>query len=230
MKKEKRELTLKQLERKEKFFAYTLPRMLVILLFLICAFFAIISAKKWISAEKTISIYTIIALFWVVIVLLSYKISDKIKSQIILKEKQVSDKIENKIEKQMKLEVLKQLAEEHGGHIKAFVSLKDEKMITDILSNSIVRITIDFIQDKNFVTTIQYADDTARTGICIPAKEFVSILDENSKKIMLNDSIKNIILGNSDEDVKKIIIRSLCYYYDGDISDDELFEMFELKE
>ena len=46
MKKEKRELTLKQLERKEKFFAYILPRILIILLFLICAFFAIISAKK----------------------------------------------------------------------------------------------------------------------------------------------------------------------------------------
>ena len=230
MKKEKRELTLKQLERKEKFFAYILPRILIILLFLICAFFAIISAKKRISAEKTISIYTIIALFWVVIVLLSYKVSDKIKKQIMIKEKQVSDKIENKIEKQMKLEVLKQLAKEHEGCIKDFVSLKDKNVITDVLSNNIVRITIDFIQDNNFVTTIQYADDTFRSGIRIPAKEFVSILDENSKKEIVDDCIKNIRLKNSDEDVQKIIIRSRCYYYDEDISDDELMEMFELKE
>ena len=215
MKKEKRELTLKQLERKEKFFAYILPRILIILLFLICAFFAIISAKKRISAEKTISIYTIIALFWVVIVLLSYK---------------VSDKIENKIEKQMKLEVLKQLAKEHEGCIKDFVSLKDKNVITDVLSNNIVRITIDFIQDNNFVTTIQYADDTFRSGIRIPAKEFVSILDENSKKIMLNDSIKNIILGDSVGDIKEIVITGKTYFYKEDISDDELLEMFELKE
>lgn len=230
MKKEKRELTLKQLERKEKFFAYILPRILIILLFLICAFFAIISAKKRISAEKTISIYTIIALFWVVIVLLSYKVSDKIKKQIMIKEKQVSDKIENKIEKQMKLEVLKQLAKEHEGCIKDFVSLKDKNVITDVLSNNIVRITIDFIQDNNFVTTIQYADDTFRSGIRIPAKEFVSILDENSKKIMLNDSIKNIILGDSVGDIKEIVITGTTYIYKEDISDDELLEMFELKE
>ena len=218
MKKEKRELTLKQLERKEKFFAYILPRILIILLFLICAFFAIISAKKWISAEKTISIYTIIALFWFVIVLLSYKVSDKIKKTIMLKEKQ------------MKLKVLKQLAKEHGGHIKAFVSLKDEEVITDILSKSIEKVVIDFTQDKNFVTTIQYADDTARSGICIPAKEFMSILDENIKKIMLNDSIKNIILGDSVGDIKEIIITGKTYIYKEDISDDELLEMFELKE
>ena len=215
MKKEKRELTLEQLERKEKFFAYILPRILTILLCLISAFLVIIHEKGWISVGKTISIYIVIILFLFVIVLLNYK---------------VSDKIENKIEKQMKLEVLKQLAKEHGGNIKEFVSLNDEKMITDVLSNNIVRITIDFIQDNNFVTTIQYADDTFRSGIRIPAKEFVSILDENSKKIMLNDSIKNIILGDSVGDIKEIVITGTTYIYKEDISDDELLEMFELKE
>ena len=215
MKKEKRELTLEQLERKEKFFAYILPRILTILLCLISAFLVIIHEKGWISVGKTISIYIVIILFLFVIVLLNYK---------------VSDKIENKIEKQMKLEVLKQLAKEHEGCIKDFVSLKDKNVITDVLSNNIVRITIDFIQDNNFVTTIQYADDTFRSGIRIPAKEFVSILDENSKKIMLNDSIKNIILGDSVGDIKEIVITGKTYFYKEDISDDELLEMFELKE
>ena len=143
---------------------------------------------------------------------------EKIKNQIILKQKQ------------MKLKVLKQLAKEHEGCIKDFVSLKDKNVITDVLSNNIVRITIDFIQDNNFVTTIQYADDTFRSGIRIPAKEFVSILDENSKKIMLNDSIKNIILGDSVGDIKEIVITGTTYIYKEDISDDELLEMFELKE
>ena len=54
--------------------------------------------------------------------------------------------------------------------------------------------------------------------------------DENIKKIMLNDSIKNIILGDSVGDIKEIIITGKTYIYKEDISDDELLEMFELKE
>lgn len=221
MKKEKRKLTLEQLERKEKF-EKKLPIIILILNF--CVFFAGIITiavtyfKNDTNIYKICSIYICIELFLMVLLVINYMVSKKTSNQIILKEKQ------------MKLKVLKQLAKEHEGCIKDFVSLKDKNVITDILSNNIVRITIDFIQDKNFVTTIQYADDTFRSGIRIPAKEFVSILDENSKKEMVDDCIKNIRLKNSDEDVQKIIIRSRCYYYDEDVSDDELMEMFELKE
>lgn len=221
MKKEKRELTLEQLERKEKF-EKKLPIIILILNF--CVFFAGIITiavtyfKNDTNIYKICSIYICIELFLMVLLVINYIISKKTSNQIILKQKQ------------MKLKVLKQLAKEHEGCIKDFVSLKDKNVITDIVSNNIVRITIDFIQDNDFVTTIQYADDTFRSGIRIPAKEFVSILDENSKKEMIDDCIKNIRLKNSDEDVQKIIIRSRCYYYDEDVSDDELMEMFELKE
>lgn len=221
MKEEKRELTLEQLERKEKF-EKKLPIIILILNF--CVFFAgiitiaVTYLKNDTNIYKICSIYICIELFLMVLLVINYRISKKTSNQIILKQKQ------------MKLKVLKQLAKEHEGCIKDFVSLKDKNVITDVLSNNIVRITIDFIQDNNFVTTIQYADDTFKSGIRIPAKEFVSILDENSKKEIVDDCIKNIRLKNSDEDVQKIIIRSRCYYYDEDISDDELMEMFELKE
>lgn len=221
MKKEKRELTLEQLERKEKF-EKKLPIIILILIF--CVFFAgiitiaVTYLKNDTNIYKIYSIYICIELFLMVLLVINYIISKKTSNQIILKQKQ------------MKLKVLKQLAKEHEGCIKDFVSLKDKNVITDILSNNIVRITIDFIQDNNFVTTIQYADDTFRSGIRIPAKEFVSILDENSKKIMLNDSIKNIILGDSVGDIKEIVITGTTYIYKEDISDDELLEMFELKE
>lgn len=221
MKKEKRELTLEQLERKEKF-EKKLPIIILILNF--CVFFAgiitiaVTYLKNDTNIYKICSIYICIELFLMVLLVINYRISKKISNQIILKQKQ------------KKLKVLKQLAKEHEGCIKDFVSLKDKNVITDILSNNIVRITIDFIQDNNFVTTIQYADDTFRSGIRIPAKEFVSILDENSKKIMLNDSIKNIILGDSVGDIKEIVITGTTYIYKEDISDDELLEMFELKE
>lgn len=215
MKKEKRKLTLEQLEKEQR----VLKKLNNVLVLLFCIYVILIIFLKSKENENigiVLSISGVIIL--AVMIYTNLNFIEKIKNQIILKQKQ------------MKLKVLKQLAKEHEGCIKDFVSLKDKNVITDVLSNNIVRITIDFIQDNNFVTTIQYADDTFRSGIRIPAKEFVSILDENSKKEIVDDCIKNIRLKNSDEDVQKIIIRSRCYYYDEDISDDELMEMFELKE
>lgn len=215
MKKEKRELTLEQLEKEQR----GLKKLNNVLVLLFCIYVILIIFLKSKENENigiVLSISGVIIL--AVMIYTNLNFIEKIKNQIILKQKQ------------MKLKILKQLAKEHEGCIKDFVSLKDKNVITDVLSNNIVRITIDFIQDNNFVTTIQYADDTFRSGIRIPAKEFVSILDENSKKEIVDDCIKNIRLKNSDEDVQKIIIRSRCYYYDEDISDDELMEMFELKE
>ncbi len=214
MKKEKRELTLEQLEKEQR----VLKKLNNVLVLLFCNVILIIFLKS--KENENIGIVLSISgvIILAVMIYTNLNFIEKIKNQIILKQKQ------------KKLKVLKQLAKEHEGCIKDFVSLKDKNVITDILSNNIVRITIDFIQDNNFVTTIQYADDTARSGICIPAKEFVSILDENSKKIMLNDSIKNIILGDSVGDIKEIVITGTTYIYKEDISDDELLEMFELKE
>lgn len=223
MKKKKRELTLEQLERKEKF-EKKIPLIIILLSF--CVFLALIITiiiadiyfKNDANVNKICSVYICIELFLAALMIISYKVWEKTKNQIILKQKQ------------MKLKVLKQLAKEHEGCIKDFVSLKDEKVITDILSKNIVRITIDFIQDKNFVTTIQYADGTFRSGIRILAKEFVSILDENSKNVMLNDLVKDIRLENSIGDTKEIVIAGQAYVYKKDISDNELPEMFELKE
>ncbi len=223
MKKEKRKFTLEQLERKERL-EKKIPIIILVLSFItfIIGIIMAIIVKKFFENDVNInvilSIYIYIELFLCVLLIINYKISENTKNQIIL------------VKESVKVKALKKLAEEHSGHIKSFVSLKDEKVITDILSNNIVRITIDFIQDKNFVTTIQYADDTHRSGIRIPAKEFVSILDENSKKIMLNDSIKNIILGDSVGEIKEIVITGTTYIYKEDISDDELLEMFGLKE
>lgn len=220
MKREKRELTLGQLETKEKI-AKKIVKILVIVfeiftvVYLVTACICVIERFH----SKTILLGGILVLlFLVIVVSITCKVLEKIKNQITLKKDR------------MKVKVLKKLAEECGGNIKAFVSLKNEKVIADILSNNIVRITIDFIQDKNFVTTIQCADDTFRSGIRIPIEEFMSMLDEDSKKIMLNDSIKNIRLENSVGDTKEIVITGKTYVYKEDVSDDELLEMFELKE
>lgn len=215
MKKEKRELTLEQLEKEQR----VLKKLNNVLVLLFCIYVILIIFLKSKENENIGIVFSISGvIILAVMIYTNLNFIEKIKNQIILKQKQ------------MKLKVLKQLAKEHGGCIKDFVGLKDENVITDILSNNIVRITIDFIQDKNFVTTIQYADGTFRSGIRIPAKEFVSILDENSKNIMLNDFVKDIRLENSIGDTKEIVIVGQAYVYKKDISDNELPEMFELKE
>ena len=219
MKKEKRELTLEQLVRKHR----NLRKISNILAFMFCIYGILVMFLNLNSDGNENKGIVILVQISVVIILtamlfINLNSSDRIKNQIILKEKQ------------MNLKVLKQIAEKFGWDIKPFVSLKNEKVIADILSNNIVGITIDCIQDKNFVVTIQYADDTFRTGICIPIKRFISILDETSKKIILNDLVKDIKLENSVGDIKKIVITSKAYVYNEDMSEDELFEMFELKE
>lgn len=217
MKKEKRELTLEQLERKEEFFGYKLPRILAILLFFTSAFLLIIHEKGWISVGK---IYIVMALFWVVIVLLSYKISDKIKSQIILKEKQI------------KLKLLKQIKEKNGGNIKAFVSLKDEKAITDILSKGIEKVVIDFTQDlKVGITTIYFSNDGFQSDVITSKESLISSLDEKCKKKILNSCVESIKLTEFGENKKQIVISGPGFcYVDEKASEDELLEMFELKE
>lgn len=216
MKKEKRELTLEQLERKEKFFAYILPRILTILLCLISAFLVIIHEKGWISVGKTISIYIVIILFLFVIVLLNYK---------------VSDKIENKIEKQMKLEVLKQLAKEHGGNIKEFVSLMEEKVITTILSKNIEEVVIDFTEDlKVAIITIYFSIDELQSSGIILKEDLMFFLDEEYKKEILNNCVENIKSTKSCRNTRIVISGQGLCHTDEKISDDELLEMFELKD
>lgn len=216
MKKEKRKLTLEQLERKEKF-EKKIPLIIMILSF--CVFFALIITiiiadiyfKNGANINKICSVYICIELFLVALMIISFKALEK-------------------TEKQTKVKELQQLADEHGGHIKELVRIKDEDIIADILSRCIEKLVIDIIQDKNFEVTIKFVDDTSRTGVCVPIREFVSILDKDSQNAILNDFVKDIRLEKSVGDAEKIVINSQDYVYEKDVSADKLLEMFELKE
>lgn len=225
MKKEKRELTLGQLERKEKF-EKKIPLIIMILSF--CVFFAFIITiiiadiyfKNDANINKICSVYIYIELFLVALMIISYKVLEKIKNQIILKQKQ------------MKLKVLKQLAKEHGGHIKAFVSLKNEKVITDILSKSIEKVVIDFTQDlKVGITTIYFSNDGFQSNVITSKESLISSLDEECKKKILNSCVESIELTEFGGNKKQIVISGPGFcYVDQKASEDELLEMFELKE
>ena len=222
MKKEKRELTLWQLETKEK-----IAKKVVKILVIVFEIFAVVYLVTGVICvierfhSKTILLSGIpVLLFLLIVVSITCKVLEKIRNQITLKKDR------------MKLKVLKQLAKENGGNIKAFVSLKDEKAITDILSKGIEKVVIDFTQDlKVGITTIYFSNDGFQSDVITSKESLISSLNEECKKKILNNCVESIELTEFGGNKKQIVISGPGFcYVDEKESDDELMEMFELKE
>lgn len=222
MKKEKRELTLWQLETKEKI-AKKVVKILVIVFEIFTVVYLVTGVICVIERfhSKTILLSGIpVLLFLLIVVSITCKVLEKIRNQITLKKDR------------MKLKVLKQLAKENGGNIKAFVSLKDEKAITDILSKGIEKVVIDFTQDlKVGITTIYFSNDGFQSDVITSKESFISSLDEECKKKILNNCVESIELTEFGGNKKQIVISGPGFcYVDEKKSEDEMLEMFELKE
>ena len=222
MKKEKRELTLWQLETKEK-----IAKKVVKILVIVFEIFAVVYLVTGVICvierfhSKTILLSGIpVLLFLLIVVSITCKVLEKIRNQITLKKDR------------MKLKVLKQLAKENGGNIKAFVSLKDEKAITDILSKGIEKVVIDFKQDlKVGITTIYFSNDGFQSDVITSKESLISSLNEECKKKILNNCVESIELTEFGGNKKQIVISGPGFcYVDEKESEDELMEMFELKE
>lgn len=222
MKKEKRELTLWQLETKEKI-AKKVVKILVIVFEIFTVVYLVTGVICVIERfhSKTILLSGIpVLLFLLIVVSITCKVLEKIRNQITLKKDR------------MKLKVLKQLAKEHGGNIKAFVSLKDEKAIADILSKGIEKVVIDFTQDlKVGITTIYFLNDGFQSDVITSKESLISLLNEECKKKILNNCVESIELTEFGGNKKQIVISGPGFcYVDEKESEDELMEMFELKE
>lgn len=222
MKKEKRELTLWQLETKEKI-AKKVVKILVIVFEIFTVVYLVTGVICVIERfhSKTILLSGIpVLLFLLIVVSITCKVLEKIRNQITLKKDR------------MKLKVLKQLAKENGGNIKAFVSLKDEKAITDILSKGIEKVVIDFTQDlKVGITTIYFSNDGFQSDVITSKESLISSLNEECKKKILNNCVESIELTEFGGNKKQIVISGPGFcYVDEKESEDELMEMFELKE
>ena len=222
MKKEKRELTLGQLETKEK-----IAKKVVKILVIVFEIFAVVYLVTGVICvierfhSKTILLNGIpVLLFLLIVVSITCKVLEKIRNQITLKKDR------------MKLKVLKQLAKENGGNIKAFVSLKDEKAITDILSKGIEKVVIDFTLDlKVGITTIYFSNDGFQSDVITSKESLISSLNEECKKKILNNCVESIELTEFGGNKKQIVISGPGFcYVDEKESEDELMEMFELKE
>lgn len=222
MKKEKRELTLWQLETKEKI-AKKVVKILVIVFEIFTVVYLVTGVICVIERfhSKTILLSGIpVLLFLLIVVSITCKVLEKIRNQITLKKDR------------MKLKVLKQLAKENGGNIKAFVSLKDEKAITDILSKGIEKVVIDFTQYlKVGITTIYFSNDGFQSDVITSKESLISSLDEECKKKILNNCVESIELTEFGGNKKQIVISGPGFcYVDEKKSEDEMLEMFELKE
>lgn len=214
MKKEKRRLTLKQLENIEQII-WKLFTICGILFFVVIGIILIIIPIN--SVEDLIPVLLGIGLFLAIIMMISIKILEIIRKRI------------STTKEQMKVRTLKQLAKEHGGHIRAFVNIKDNEIITDILSKNIVKIVIDDIEGPNLVTSIKLEDNTWQTRVYIPSEKLISILDEKTKNEIIDHLITYIKLGNLDGNTTEVTM-SKFLYSNPKATDEELLKIFELKE
>ena len=220
MKKEKRELTIEQLEKKAKVTAKIVSVAVITYLFSIILIMVLFFAFLVLGNTKA-TIYIIfgnhvIFIFVFLLIIVARKIETICSEEICSKQRQIE------IEK-MKIEAKK-------GNLQNFVDLVDEDIIEYILSRSIEKVEIDMIDGLYFLTTIQLDDNKQQDRVYIPIKEFISIIDENSKKKILESIIQKIELKNS-RGKKEFVIRSSdVVYVEGLEDEDELLEIFKLKE
>ena len=220
MKKEKRELTIEQLEKKAKVTAKIVSVAVITYLFSLILIMVLFFAFLVLGNTKA-TIYIIfgnhvIFIFVFLLIIVARKIETICSEEICSKQRQIE------IEK-MKIEAKK-------GNLQNFVDLVDEDIIEYILSRSIEKVEIDMIDGLYFLTTIQLDDNKQQDRVYIPIKEFISIIDENSKKKILESIIQKIELKNS-RGKKEFVIRSSdVVYVEGLEDEDELLEIFKLKE
>ena len=220
MKKEKRELTIEQLEKKAKVAAKIVSVAVITYLFSLILMMVLFFAFLVLGNTKA-TIYIIfgnraIFIFVFLLIIVVREIETIYSEEICSKQRQIE------IEK-MKIAAKK-------GNLQNFVDLVDEDIIEYILSRSIEKVEIDMIDGLYFLTTIQLDDNKQQDRVYIPIKEFISIIDENSKKKMLESIIQKIELKNS-RGKKEFVIRSSdVVYVEGLEDEDELLEIFKLKE
>lgn len=220
MKKEKRELTIEQLEKKAKVAAKIVSVAVITYLFSLILIMVLFFAFLVLGNTKA-TIYIIfgnhvIFIFVFLLIIVARKIETICSEEICSKQRQIE------IEK-MKIEAKK-------GNLQNFVDLVDEDIIEYILSRSIEKVEIDMIDGLYFLTTIQLDDNKQQDRVYIPIKEFISIIDENNKKKMLESIIQKIELKNSRGKKEFVIRSSEVVYVEGLEDEDELLEIFKLKE
>lgn len=222
MKKEKkRELTIKQLE-KRKNIANKISNYFIIVAIAIILVLATISIITGITLPEyvTMKIISLSVIGIMVIYGIILKFANKYQREIESKNRQEQ------------INKLNQLT--CNGNIKEKAIIKDEVLKNAILSNNIDRVVFTEIncEDKyevpkhsDFIVMQIYLKDNSCIQAFISIKDLLKIITESTKKQILNSIIRSIQINDSE-----VEIETNGFTYKERITDDELIEMFELKE
>lgn len=223
MKKEKkRELTIEQLEKRENItdkIAICSAITAMVGSIAIVAILTIISVVTGItfSYNYVFARYALFALLCFLICIISSKLSEA-----------YGIKIRDKT-KMYKVNTVKKMA--GGENIKEKVTLKGETLQNAILSNNIDKVVFKEIKvgaiiPKDADCTIElYLKDGSCLKSFFSMKDFLKLINRATKARILNHVIKSIKIENSE-----VSIDADNFNYKEKVTDDELDEMFELKE
>lgn len=219
MKKEKkRELTIKQLEKRKNIIKNISNYFIIAAIFLILVLSTIsiitgITLPEYV-AMKIVSI-TVIGVCVIYGIILKFAV--KYENEIKIKNKQ------------RKISRINQLI--CNGDIKEKAIIKDEMLENAILSNNIEKvifreIKVGAVIPKDADYTIElYLKDGSLLQTFFSMEDFLKLINRASKARMLNHLIKSIKIENSE-----VTIDAENFNWKEKVTDDELIEMFEVKE
>ena len=228
MKKEKRELTLEQLKKRRKIFDKISAILSIIALIgcVIIAFIIILTFNE--LKNEILLVYPLHGIFFLGLAIISNKISLMYKEKI-----QISKKA-------MKVAAIKEKAKE--GKLKKSVIIKKTDIIENILNIGIEKIVIQAIsyegsriiqKDASFTASIYLKDGHCLSPILISNRKVNRLLNPKLEENILDLLITDIDLHNEVNDEIELSIigkDEFIYYEESGIKDDELLEIFDLKE
>lgn len=217
-KEKKRELTIKQLEKRKNIankisIYFVIVALLVILVLCTISIITGITIPEYV-AMKIVSL-TVIGIMLIYGIILKF---------VAKYEKEIKSK-----KKQSMVNKINQLV--CNGDIKEKVFLKDQIIKNAILSNNIEKVTFREIKagtiiPKDADCTIElYLKDGSLLQSFFSMEDFLKLINRECKAKMLNHLIKSIKIENSE-----ITIETENFTWKQNVTDDELIEMFEIKE
>ncbi len=223
MKKEKkRELTIKQLQKREditnKISIYSAVGAICVSIVIVSILILVsLITGTTFSSYYVISKVTSIVFVFLLICVISLKFAKGYRSKIKVKNK------ENEISRIKKIS--------SNGNIKEEIAIKSKMLENAILSNNIEKvifreIKVGAVIPKDADCTIElYLKDGSLLQTIFSMEDFLKLINRASKARMLNHLIKSIKIENSE-----VTIDAENLNWKGKVTDDELIEMFELKE
>lgn len=227
MKKEKRELTLKELEKR-----YTILNRMVIVASIIA--FLIIFTLMPLSFADLISSEIFVLLVVIVLVLAAISIV------FIVISNNIANKYNLKIDG-IKLKTLNELAGD-GNNLKEFVDIGDREIVEDILCIGIDKIVIRPVEskeneipkkDSKFKLSVSLKNGCTIMPVSISDDDFFKLLNSKLETEILKEVITDINLYSEEdypEDETDLIISGKSLYYERRIREEDLLDILDLKD